>query len=729
MGTLGAGAEYYLRGLLGLRDETDVAPILSKDHQRRRMIEVCSTWIHAQARVQPTAIIVEDLHWADPSSIEVLDACVQNIATSRLLLLVTTRPEFGPPWVHAEHHTTLSLTRLDAVEIRELIQHRLSGMDRARDLIDALASRSDGIPLFAEELAIAYADTMHDSAAAIPATLHDSLMARLDRLSRAKPLAQFAAVLGREFSANELRSIVSSTPEEFDAALLELVAADLITIEQLATDMRCEFKHGLVQQAAYDSLLHRNRAEIHAVIAERMLTHHDLADHPQLVVVAHHLSESHQIELAIDAWEYAANRATATSANQEAVGFYDTALELLSQLPDTADRTQREITMLLNKLSFHFMIEGPTGSHALTALARMRALSKTLPHDDYQHIDVLANSIGFMLSKGDLDNASDLADEFFVAAVESGNDGLICQAHISLASIALNRGALNAAVDHARVALAHEGPYDHPIGLQTSRSFALLYGGSAACILGDFDFGLPCADELFAIATEVGGDPLKALLAKVGATVLAVNLRRFEQTILLAHELDDAGRLFGLDTLIGWGCIYGGWAAAHCAVAGSAEAIAGAAQARLGLGMHIETHQNIGIAQSFALVAEAHLRAGLFEEGIALIEDALSRADHQQSHQYSVELLMNRALLRAAISGFDDEAIEQDFVTALSIANELNARLFELRTRINYARWLHTKQRSSDAVNQLAPTLAAIGHYDLHDIHAARELLHKHDQS
>ncbi len=697
-----AETRHFLRDLLGVLDDDDSAPIMSKEQVRKRMVRAYASWLRDQLRRHTTVLVVEDLHWADPSSIEVLTACLDDIDVDHVLAIFTARLEFQDPWSDGAAHSVVSLPRLDADEARQIIRRNIAEATRTAELVDELVARSDGVPLFAEELALAYVDTATDSSVAIPATLYDSLMARLDRLPTAKPLAQLAAVFGRDFSAHELRTVSGYSADAFDSALDELVGADLVAVEHYAADARCQFRHALVQQAAYDSLLHRRRTEVHRAIADMMLAEHDAAVHPQLEVIARHLTEANEVERAIDAWQQAADRAASTSANREAVTLYESALTLLEQLPPSVERTKREVTILVDKLGYHFVIEGPSGPSAVATLARARELSATLPRDGFQHLEVIANAVSFTLSRGDLETARELADDFSRAAEEAGSQSAINQAHISQASVALNHCELERAVHHAELALRQRGSHEHQFGPQFQRGFALLYGGMASCLLGDTDRADEWSTELIGIATQAGDDPVASLMATVGATVLAVWRRDHDQVQPLAASIEETGRLFGLDLLTGWGCLYGGWSEALTGAAAD-----GAQRAERGLGMHIEVRQQLGIAHSFALVAEAQLCAGAFAAGIATIDDALSQRDHIQLHHHTAELLRVRAALGDA--GSDPAVdVEADLRESIRIAEAIGARLLQLRSREQYARWLVAHGDRASACITLESIVAGI---------------------
>src|SRR5215469_352468 len=236
--------------------------MFAPDQKRRRLLANLAAWVLNVARLQPVVIVLEDLHWVDPSTLELMQTLVEQAATAPLLLLYTARPEFRAPWPMRAHHLQITLNRLSERHTREMIAGVAARTALAKEVIDAVVKRTDGVPLFAEELTrLMLEGDGHRLAREIPVTLHDSLMARLDRLGRAKEVAQVGAVLGRAFSYELLRAVSSMPQAGLQAALTKLTDAELIYARGIAPEAQYQFKHALIQDAAYNALLKRKRRE------------------------------------------------------------------------------------------------------------------------------------------------------------------------------------------------------------------------------------------------------------------------------------------------------------------------------------------------------------------------------------------------------------------------------------------------------------------------------------
>ncbi|HEX3409234.1 MAG TPA: AAA family ATPase, partial [Candidatus Binataceae bacterium] len=255
-----------LAPLLNLAVPEHYPPLaMTPDQQRRRLLATLAEWVLGAARVQPLVIVTEDLHWADPSTLELIQMLVEQGARSSLLLLYTARPEFKTPWPPRAHHMQVTLNRLGTREAREMIAEVAAHKAFSEETVAAVAARTGGVPLFVEELTRAVLERGGDGGAnrEIPATLHDSLMARLDRLGAAKEVAQIAAVIGREFSYELLLAIYPRKEDELQTALAKLAAVELIYTRGIAPDASYTFKHALIQDAAYEALLKTQRRELH----------------------------------------------------------------------------------------------------------------------------------------------------------------------------------------------------------------------------------------------------------------------------------------------------------------------------------------------------------------------------------------------------------------------------------------------------------------------------------
>ena len=310
---------------------------LPAEQQRRRLLATLVEWMLGASRAQPLVIVTEDLHWADPSTLELIQTLVEQGARSSLLLLYTARPEFKVPWTLRAHHIQITLNRLGARDVREMIEEVAARAAMTAETVAAVVARTGGVPLFVEELTRAVLERGGDGAnREIPATLHDSLMARLDRLgSAAKEVAQVGAVIGREFSYELLHAIHPVAEGDLQSALAKLTEAELVYARGIAPDATYTFKHALIQDAAYEALLKTRRRELHRKIAQTITEGFAaLAEaHPE--VLARHWTEAGEIELAIGAWQRRASRPSRAARFVEVERHYNDALWLLSELPES----------------------------------------------------------------------------------------------------------------------------------------------------------------------------------------------------------------------------------------------------------------------------------------------------------------------------------------------------------------------------------------------------------
>jgi len=308
---------------------------MSPEQQRRRLLATLVEWILRAARDRPLVAVIEDLHWVDPSTLELIQLLVEQGATASLLLLYTARPEFRPPWPQRTHHLQLTLDRLSSRDVRTIVG--VVAADRALDdqTITTLVERTGGVPLFVEELTRAVLDGgAGPDADKIPATLHDSLMARLDRLGGAKEVLQMGAVLGSEFSYELLRAVHPVAEQNLYEWLQSLTDAELLYVRGLPPDANYQFKHALIREAAYDALLKSRRKELHLTVARCIDTGFPSIKETHPEVLAHHWTEGGEREPAIAAWQEAGERALGREANREAVQHYRAAINVLPTIDD-----------------------------------------------------------------------------------------------------------------------------------------------------------------------------------------------------------------------------------------------------------------------------------------------------------------------------------------------------------------------------------------------------------
>jgi predicted ATPase len=320
---------------------------LSPEQQRRRLLETLVEWVLGAARVQQLIVVMEDLHWIDPSTLELIQLLIEQGAAARLLLLYTARPEFGTQWTLRSHHTQVTLNRLSNRSVREMIAQVAARNALPSDTVNAVIERTSGVPLFVEELtrAVLESGNTRPSGREIPVTLHDSLMARLDRLGSAKEVIQVGAVIGSEFSYELLCAVHPLAQEDLPHALRGLADAELLYERGVAPDATYLFKHALIRDAAYEALLRSKRRQYHRKIAEVLQERFPDILEVQPELLATHYTEAGLIEQAVPFWQRAGQRALERSANQEAIRHLNKGLELLSFLPETPEHLQQELLL------------------------------------------------------------------------------------------------------------------------------------------------------------------------------------------------------------------------------------------------------------------------------------------------------------------------------------------------------------------------------------------------
>ena len=317
-----------LAPLLDISAATIGAPELPPDELRRRQLAAMVAWLLAGARAQPLVLAFEDLHWADPTSLDLLRMLAERGATAPLMIVATARPEFRAPWVTRSHHGIISLVPLDRQQVRQMVGSIAERYTFSADALEGVAVRTGGVPLFIEEVTRLM---LEGGAQAIPPTLQQSLAARLDRLGEAREVAQMGAVVGREFRFGLLHAIAGAQEAELEVALEKLVDADLLFVDGVAPDSTYRFKHALIQEAAYESMLRSRRREIHAEIAQALVRLQPAIVETAPETVATHLARAGNTEGAAEYWRIAGRLAQKNSAYREAIGAYQSALQHMSK--------------------------------------------------------------------------------------------------------------------------------------------------------------------------------------------------------------------------------------------------------------------------------------------------------------------------------------------------------------------------------------------------------------
>jgi predicted ATPase len=431
--------------LLSLPLPADYAPLhLSPEQHKQKTLQALLTTVLRIAAQRPVLFVMEDLHWVDPTTLEFLSLLVDQGPTAPILALFTFRPDFSPPWTGRSHLTQVTLPRLARRQAAEMTGRVAHGKALPAEVVEQVVAKTDGVPLFVEELTkmvlesgllqerverYELADPLPPLA--IPATLHDSLMARLDRLATVKGLAQLGATLGRKFSYDLLQAVAPWDEATLQRGLQQLVEAELLYQRGLPPQATYLFKHALIQEAAYQSLLRSTRQRHHQRIAQMLEARFPETVEAQPELVAHHYTEAGLSAQAIPYWQRAGQRALERSAHLEAVAHLTKGLEVLAALPDSPERAQQELVMQTTLGPALINTKGQAAPEVLHAYARARALCQQVGETP-QLFQVLRGLWYFYLHRVELQTARELGEHLLSLAQQVDAPALLLEAHYAL---------------------------------------------------------------------------------------------------------------------------------------------------------------------------------------------------------------------------------------------------------------------------------------------------------
>jgi class 3 adenylate cyclase/predicted ATPase len=692
---------------------------LSPQKRKQRTLQAHLAQIEGLARRQPLLMIFEDVHWSDPSTGEALDLIVDRVASLRVLLIITFRPELSHAWVKRPHVTPLSLSRLSASEGAEVIAQVTRGKALPKQIANQIVGRADGVPLFIEELTksvvesgllteagdhYALSGRVPASESLIPTTLHASLLARLDRLPSAREVAQIGATLGRQFS-HELISAVAQLPQrQVDEALAQLVNADLILRRGMPPDARYTFKHALVQDAAYQAVLRTKRQQYHLQIAHVLEEKFPEIAEGEPHTLAHHYTEANLAEQAILYWRKAGEKAVQRSANVEAISHFTRALELLKSVPESPERFQQELGLLLELGTPLIATKGFASPEVGRVYARARELCEQAG-DAPQLFPVLWGLWAFYTARAEHQVARKLGEQCMHLAKKARDPALLMEAHHALGVTLLAFGQFSSALEHLEQAITIYDQNDFS-------SLALIYGQDSGVVcrshaawalwfLGHKDQALTRNEQAVALARGLSPPhPYSLAVALSFSAWLHQLFRDRQRTQELAQE---AIALSTENEFVFWtlmGMILQGWAVTE----GGAGAD-GIAQVRHGLTAYRATGAEIMRPYYMALLAEVCGKTGQVEEGLALLSEALDAVKSSGECWWEAELhrLQGELTLVRSPEGQEKEA-ERCFHQANHIASRQSAKSLELRAALSLCRLWNTQGKVAEARTKLTET-------------------------
>ena len=705
---------------------------LTPERQKQQTLDALLTWLLQEAERGPLLVIVEDLHWSDPSTLEFLSLLIDRAATARMFTLLTSRPDFSPPWTGRPHLTHITLDRLTRQQVRDMVARLTGGKALPAAVLEQVVTRTDGVPLFVEELVkevlesglvredvSGYQLTRPLPPLGIPATLQDSLMARLDRLTTAREVAQLAAVLGREFPYALLRAVSPHDEATLRRELARLVEAELLYLRGLPAEATYSFKHALIQEAAYQSLLRSRRQEYHARVAQSLEEGFPETVETQPEILAHHYTEAGNAERAIISWHRASRRAVARSAHLEAIGHLTRALELLAAFPDTPDRARQELALQVALGTPLTAAKGFAAPEVERAYARARELCLQVG-DTPQLFAVLVRLATLYLSRTDYTAARALSEQCLELAEAAQYPAFLLAAHTGLGQTLYMMGELLPARAHLERAIALYDPRKHgPLSaMHPAGVGALCFVAWVLWECGYPDQGMARINQALCVAEQLA-EPFNLALA-LNAAALLHQLRRegpaaqarAEATIRLASE-------HGFPVPLAGGTAWRGWA-----LAAQGRVEEGIAQMRRSLDLERAAGQQALRTQILALLAEAQGKAGQAAEGLRLAAEGLELVDKSRGGYREAELYRVKGELLLALSAEDQAQAENCLRRAIEIARRQSAKSWELRAAISLARLWQSQGRTEAARELLAGIYGWFDEgLDTADLHAARALL------
>ena len=661
---------------------------------------------------------MEDLHWVDPSTLELLSLLVDQGPTARILTLFTFRPDFSPPWTGRAHLTQLTVNRLPQRQAVEVIRQVAHGKVLPPEVVEQIVAKTDGVPLFVEELTKMvlesgllqerderYALTGPLHPLAIPATLHDSLMARLDRLAAVKALAQLGATLGREFSYALLRAVAPWDEGIVHQGLHQLVAAEFLYQRGVPPQATYTFKHALIQDVAYQSLLRSTRQQYHQRIAQALEAQfpETVATQPELV--AQHYTAAGCYEQAVHYWQRAGQHASDRSAYLEAISHVTTGIELLKTLPETPAHTQQALTLHIALGAALQMAKGLAAPEVEHAYTQARALCQQVGETP-ELVPVLFGLWRFYLVRSQLHTARELGDTLLCLTQRTDDPALAVIAHSALGSTWFSLGALPAARQHLEAGIALYTPDQRRAPVfrmgQDPGVTCRAYAAWTLWLLGYPEQALACLHEALALAHELSHSPSLAWMRLRAAFVL-----QCRRDVPAVHEQAEAA--VALSTAQG----FPGWAAQGTSVRGWALAMqgqgeAGIAQIRQGIAANRATGAALAVPYLCTLLADVCDHLGHTEDGLQALAEAHALVEQQEERWWEAEICRLRGVLLLRQPGTPPAEAETWLQRALDVARRQEAKALELRAAMSLSRLWQQQGKQAEARALLAPDLRLV---------------------
>jgi class 3 adenylate cyclase/predicted ATPase len=709
------------------------APLdLNPRQKREATLDAVAAWLLEVAEHTPVLNVWEDLHWADPTTLELLELYLAQSPTVSMMNVLTYRTDFTPTWSMRSHMVPVTLNRLERPEVEALVAMRCAGKPLPAEVVEHIVAKADGVPLYVEELTktILESDFLREtgdryvltgaiSELSIPATLQDSLMARLDRLPTLREVAQMGAVLGREFAYEMLRAVVGLDEPQLQSGLEQLVADELLYQRGRVPRSKYIFKHALIQDAAYQSLLKRTRQECHRRVAQLLEEQfpETVESHPDLV--AHHYTEGAEPERAIEYWRRAGERARELSANLEAIAYFSRGIDVLEHLPDDENRSQLELALQLSLGHANIVAKGHGSVGAETAYRRAMELSEKL--DDVS--DLVPALFGIWRSYvvgRTLDETDDVAGQLRQIAEQKQATELHVVANYTSGFTSLCMGRPGDARGQLEKSIALYEPNQGSSNIYQAAQHPSVacrgYLAIAEWLLGRPDRARSLANEAAAFAEE-NDDRFSLAYALCYIGPIVFNECDDDPEPLLDRGVEIATK----DGYNLW-ILYG-----HALQAGIECRKNNSDAARATLGERIDAIMDNGVYLNtpymMSLLAGSYQRAGRIAQALQTLDDAQQSIDARGERWWEAEVHRLRGEILLSRSAEDARDAEGCFQQALELARAQGALSLELRAAASLTRF-GQREDGGDTGKLLKDCYARFSEgFDTADLRAAKHLL------
>jgi len=681
--------------------------------QRQKIMEFVVNLAVETASKQPVLFVIEDLHWADPSTLEYLGLLVDQAPTVQILILFTFRPQFTPPWGSRAYVTDISLNRLPRRFATDMLGQLTGGKALPQEVISQIATKSDGVPLFVEELTrmVIESGLLHEVEGryelsgplpplAIPSTLQDSLTARLDRLSSVRESIQLAAVLGHEFSYELIRGVSLADDVDLAQHLEQLVTSEFLYQRGVLPESSYIFKHALIQDAAYNSLLISRRQQYHQQVAQVLEERFPETAESEPELLAHHFTEAGMLQEAVDYWERAGQRAIHHSASPEAVNHLTNGLAMVETFPDTADKNNRELSLLVRLATPLIATKGYAAPEVEKVLSRARHLYQ-LGGASEDICSVLWGEIEFNLVQANLETCRELATEFLDIARAKEDMAALVVAHRMLGTCMLFAGELSPGLAHLEECIADYDKVDR-------RDLITRYGHdlkvsalawSAWCLwrLGYPNQAMDRLNDGLSYAEKLD-HPLTNAYARNAALWLFRDWRDQSATVEHSKILVELSKQQGFTFWLALGNIYQAW---NLGMMGQVDR--GIEGITKGLDDHLATGAKMSRPAYLGMLADLYSIAGQADCGLEALANGLELIAKTGERLWESELLeaKGKLLLTQDAAGSKDEA-EIQFLKAIDVAKDQKAKTLELKATTSLSRLWRNQGKNIEARELLA---------------------------